>query len=114
MNPEISKRKAGQKTPGDVALLVPKASARELHQSRALKNQNPQNGQHRARFDWGFGAVYSGASPSHRPAYLRRGRESPTDRSQTTMAFLPEGPNRTFLFGVDKTRDWFDSSVCGE
>src|SRR4029079_14368452 len=27
------------------------------------KNQNPQNGHHWARFDWGLGAVCSGASP---------------------------------------------------
>ena len=42
----------------------PKTAARELHQSRsAHKNQNPQNGHHRARFDWGLGAVCFGASP---------------------------------------------------
>ena len=45
-------------------LIYPKTAARGLHQSRfAHKNQNPQNGQHRARFDWGFGAVCFGASP---------------------------------------------------
>ena len=45
-------------------LIYPKTAARGPHQSRcANKNQNPQNGQHRARFDWGFGAVCFGASP---------------------------------------------------
>lgn len=45
-------------------LIYPKTAARGLHQSRsAHKNQNPQNGQHRARFDWGLGAVCFGASP---------------------------------------------------
>ncbi len=44
--------------------IYPKTAARELHQSRSvLKNQNPQNGHHRARFDWGSGAVCFGASP---------------------------------------------------
>ena len=44
--------------------IYPKTAARRLHQSRSVhKNQNPQNGQHRARFDWGFGAVCFGASP---------------------------------------------------
>jgi hypothetical protein len=43
--------------------IYPKTAARELHQSRSvLKNQNPQNGQHWARFDWGSGAVCFGAS----------------------------------------------------
>ena len=45
-------------------LIYPKTAARELHQSRsAHKNQNPQNGQLMARFDWGLGAVCFGASP---------------------------------------------------
>ena len=45
-------------------LIYPKTAARGLHQSRSVhKNQNPQNGQHRARFDWGLGAVCFGASP---------------------------------------------------
>src|ERR1017187_8437395 len=45
-------------------LMYPKTAARRLHQSRsAHKNQNPRNGQHRARFDWGFGAICFGASP---------------------------------------------------
>ena len=44
--------------------LYPKTAARRLHQSRsAHKNQNPQNGQHWARFDWRSGAVCFGASP---------------------------------------------------
>jgi len=44
--------------------LYPKTAAPRLHQSRSVhKNQNPQNGQHRARFDWGLGAVCFGASP---------------------------------------------------
>jgi hypothetical protein len=44
--------------------MYPKTAARRLHRSRrAQKNQNPQNGQHRARFDWGLGAVCRGASP---------------------------------------------------
>src|ERR1019366_2071626 len=45
-------------------LIYPKTAARELHQSRsAHKNQNPQNGQLMARFDWGLGAICFGASP---------------------------------------------------
>src|ERR1019366_3880397 len=45
-------------------LIYPKTAARELHQSRsAHKNQNPQNGQRMARFDWGLGAICFGASP---------------------------------------------------
>jgi hypothetical protein len=45
-------------------LIYPKTAARGLHQSRSVhKNQNPQNGQHRARFDWGLGAICFGASP---------------------------------------------------
>ena len=44
--------------------MYPKTAARGLHQSRSVhKNQNPQNGQLRARFDWGLGAVCFGASP---------------------------------------------------
>jgi hypothetical protein len=44
--------------------IYPKTAAQKLHQSTsALKNQNPQNGQHRARFDWGLGAICFGASP---------------------------------------------------
>jgi hypothetical protein len=45
-------------------LIYPKTAARRNHQSRcARKNQNPQNGQHWARFDWGFGAICFGAIP---------------------------------------------------
>jgi hypothetical protein len=45
-------------------LLYPKTTAQKLHQnSFILKNQNPQNGQPWARFDWGFGTVCFGASP---------------------------------------------------
>src|ERR1700676_4082072 len=43
--------------------LYSKTAAPKLHQTRlAPKNQNPQNGQHWARFDWGFGAFCFGAS----------------------------------------------------
>src|ERR1039457_6678928 len=45
-------------------LRYPKTAAQRLHQSRsAHKNQNPQNGQLMARFDWGSGAICFGASP---------------------------------------------------
>jgi hypothetical protein len=45
-------------------LKYPKTAAPRLHQSRsAHKNQNPQNGQLMARFDWGLGAICFGASP---------------------------------------------------
>ena len=45
-------------------LIDPKTAARGIHQSRlAQKNQNPQNGQLMARFDWGFGAFCFGAIP---------------------------------------------------
>jgi hypothetical protein len=45
-------------------LIYPKTAARGIHQSRWVrKNQNPQNGQHWARFDWGFGAICFGAIP---------------------------------------------------
>jgi hypothetical protein len=45
-------------------LIYPKTAARKLHQcSITPKNQNPQNGQHRARFDWGSGAVCFEVSP---------------------------------------------------
>ena len=44
--------------------IYPKTAARRLHRTRsAHQNQNPQNGQHRARFDWGLGAICFGASP---------------------------------------------------
>lgn len=44
--------------------IYPKTAARKLHQSRSVhRNQNPQNGQHWARFDWGSGAICFGASP---------------------------------------------------
>jgi len=44
--------------------MYPKTAARRLHQSRCdPKNQNPQNGQLMARFDWGLGAICFGASP---------------------------------------------------
>ena len=44
--------------------IYPKTAAQKLHQSRSvLKDQNPQNGHHGARFDWGFGAICFGASP---------------------------------------------------
>jgi hypothetical protein len=45
-------------------LIYPKTAARRNHQSRWVpENQNPQNGQHWARFDWGFGAICCGAIP---------------------------------------------------
>src|ERR1019366_1250877 len=45
-------------------LMYPKTAARGIHQSRLVqKNQNPQNGQLMARFDWGLGAVCFGAIP---------------------------------------------------
>ena len=50
-------------------LRYPKTAAQRLHQSRSLhgrsvhNNQNPQNGQLMARFDWGLGAICFGASP---------------------------------------------------
>jgi hypothetical protein len=68
----VERRRRGQRRMGRRAkparrssrCIDPKTAARGLHQSRsAHKNQNPQNGQHRARFDWGFGAVCFGASP---------------------------------------------------
>src|SRR5260370_30266434 len=45
-------------------LRYPKTAAQRLHQSRSVhQNQNPQNGQLMARFDWGYGAICFGASP---------------------------------------------------
>src|ERR1700728_880651 len=52
----------GKQRPAVFALYFPKASARKLHQIRGPQNQSPQNGHHWARFDWGLGAVYSGAN----------------------------------------------------
>src|SRR5258708_29730753 len=45
-------------------LRYPKTAAQRLHPSRSVhQNQNPQNGQLMARFDWGYGAICFGASP---------------------------------------------------
>jgi len=43
--------------------IYPKTTAQELHQGICSEKPNPQNGQHRARFDWGLAAICFGASP---------------------------------------------------
>jgi hypothetical protein len=45
-------------------LIYPKTAARgNSPKQMGSENQNPQNGQHWARFDWGFGAICFGAIP---------------------------------------------------
>jgi hypothetical protein len=83
-----AKRKAGQRRPGHFAFSLSKASAPRLHHRSGLKNQNPQNGPHRARFDWGLGADCFGASPVASALDLPQERDSPKNRIQTNMRFL--------------------------
>src|SRR5437588_8399197 len=90
----------------------PKTAARRLHQSRsAHKNQNPQNGHHRARFDWGFGAICFGASPvaavfgsapgsATPPEHRFHSNPSSQAATSKTGHFYFAG-NRTFLLCLD-------------
>ena len=71
----------------------------ELHQSRSVhQNQNPQNGQHRARFDWGLGAICFGASPVAAVFGSAPGARLPRNiESNITPPFRSSPQNRTFL-----------------
>ena len=82
-------------------LVYRKTAARELHQSRvSTKNQNPQNGQHWARFDWGFGAICFGASSVAAVFGSAPGSAtSPKHHSQTKPSPKTHPRNRTFLLG---------------
>jgi len=83
-----AKREAGQRRPGNFAFSLSKASAPRLHHRRGLENQNPQNGQPRARFDWGLGADCFGASPVASALDLPQERDSPRNRIQANMHSL--------------------------
>jgi hypothetical protein len=54
----------------------------------------PQNGQHRARFDWGFGAICFAASPVAAVFESAPGSATPPEhRPQTNMNF-PSSPSK--------------------
>ena len=96
----------GQHRPADFALYFPKASARKLHQIRGSQNQNPQNGHHWARFDWGLGAVYSGAS-SVASAFV----SSPGTRLPRESTSLYRKVQNALAFGYFLT--WHNDSYFG-
>ena len=75
--------------------LYPKTAAPRLHQSRfPRKNQNPQNGHHRARFDWGFGAACFGASPVAAVFGSAPGSATPPERQIYSNPTLPTRPSK--------------------
>lgn len=96
----------GKQRPAVFALYVPKASARKLHQSRGPQYQNPQNGHPRARFDWGLGAVYSGAS-SVASAFV----SSPGTRLPRESTSLYRKEQNALAFGYFLT--WHNDSHFG-
>ena len=87
--------------------MYPKTTAQKLHPSSSvLKNQNPQNGQHRARFDWGSGAVCHFYLALTGPVAARRRAFSTSEnagRSEITMI------NRTTLSKYCRTKATFPS-----
>jgi hypothetical protein len=86
--------------------IYPKTAARKLHQSRSvLKNQNPQNGQHWARFDWGFGAICFGASPVAAVFGSAPGSATPPEHRIHCKPLLPGSHPKTghFYFAGNRT-----------
>jgi hypothetical protein len=81
--------KPGKSGPATSRLLYPKPPLGSFTTAVLPKNQNPQNGQHRARFDWGLGAVCCGASPVASALDLPQKRDLPENRFQPNMPPLP-------------------------
>ncbi len=85
MEEQKAKGKPGKSGPAASRFIYPKPPLRDLTTAVGPENQNPQNGQHCARFDWGFGAVCCGASPVASALDLPQKRDLPENRIQTTM-----------------------------
>src|SRR6516162_4428199 len=85
-------------------LRYPKTAAQGLHQSRsAQKNQNPQNGQLMARFDWGSGAICFGASPVAAVFGSAPGSATPPEHrfySNPTLQADPSKQDISTLLGI--------------
>ena len=88
-----AKGKPGKSGPATSRFIYPKPPLRDFTKAVGPKNQNPQNGQHRARFDWGLGAVCFGASPVASALDLPQERDFPENRIQTTMP-SPADPSK--------------------
>jgi hypothetical protein len=91
--------KPGKSGPATSPLLYPKPLLGSFTTAITPENQNPQNGQYRARLDWGFGAVCCGASPVASALDLPQKRDLPENRSQTNMLPLsaPRKPDISTL-----------------
>lgn len=79
---QTTKGKPGKSGPATSHFIYPKPPLRDFTTAVSLENQNPQNGQHKARFDWGFGAVCRGASPVASALDLPQKRDLPENRIQ--------------------------------
>jgi hypothetical protein len=78
------KGKPSKNGPATSRLIYPKPPLRDFTTAVGSENQNPQNGHHKARFDWGLGAVCCGASPVASALDLPQERDPPENRIQTT------------------------------
>jgi hypothetical protein len=89
MGEQKAKGKPGKSGPATSRFIYPKPPLRDFTTAVGPENQNPQNGHHKARFDWGLGAVCCGASPVASALDLPQERDLPENRIQTTMHPLP-------------------------
>lgn len=84
MAQQKAKGKPGKNGPATSRFIYPKPPLRDFTTAVQPENQNPQNGHHKARFDWGLGAVCCGASPVASALDLPQERDPPENRIQTT------------------------------
>jgi hypothetical protein len=87
-----AKGKPGKSSPASSRLIYPKPPLGDFTKAVGLKNKNPQNGPHQARFDWGLGAVCFGASPVASALDLPQERDFPKNRIHTNTHSLPARP----------------------
>ena len=102
MRQKRQKGRPGNTSPATSRLIYPKPQLGNFTKADGLKDQNLQNGQHRARFDWGSGAVCFGVSPVASALDLLQERDSPKNRFQTNTTF-PEPtskPDISTLLGL--------------
>jgi hypothetical protein len=83
----------GKSGPATSRFVYPKPPLRNFTKAAGSENQNPQNGQHKARFDWGLGAVCFGARSVASALDLPQERDFPESRIHTSMP-SPAAPSK--------------------
>jgi hypothetical protein len=77
--------KPGKDGPATSRLIYPKPPLRDSTTAVCARKPKPPERAHKARFDWGLGAICCGASPVASALDLPQERDFPKNRTHTTI-----------------------------